>query len=131
MNHVDPIRVLLVEDNESDAFLVRTALNVFGKGGFNVSRVETLNEARRALGNSEHFDVLIGDLNLPDSSQGDTLAFLLRIREQVPVVVLNSCDDPDLEQQCADSGAACYSKQKLLEREFVQIVRKESEHATH
>jgi two-component system cell cycle response regulator len=131
MNHTDPIRVLLVEDNESDAFLVRTALKLLGKGKFSVRRVESLNEARVALGNSEQFDVLIGDLNLPDSSPDDTLAFLLRIREQVPVVVLNACDDPDLEQQCADSGAACYSKQKLLDREFVEIVRHESEHATH
>lgn len=122
MNANEPIRVLLVEDNETDAFLVQAALG--GRaGGFEVSHVETLHEAHDALFDSKTFNVVIGDLNLPDSPQDNTLKFLLQTREHVPVVVLNACDDPALTEACAAHGAVCYSKQKLLDKAFVQTLR--------
>lgn len=128
MNDADLIRVLLLEDNETDAFLVRSALGGRARG-FDVSHVETLQEADNALSNSQTFDVIIGDLNLPDSSPRNTLEFLLRARERLPVVVLNACDDPALTRQCADRGVACYSKQKLLDKTFVKTVRDQTSQA--
>jgi len=122
MNTSDLIRVLLVEDNESDAFLVRAALD--GRDlGFEVLHVETLREARAALEGSHAFDVIVGDLNLPDSSPENTVEFLLRVRKQLPVVVLNACDDPELVNKCDGSGLVCYSKQKLLDKEFIETLR--------
>ncbi len=127
MNSNDRIRVLLVEDNESDAFLIRAGLGR-DKNGFDVSLVETLREARDALSDSQHFDVVLADLNLPDSSSESTLEFLLRTSKQLPVLVLNSCDDPELVDRCAARGAVCYSKQKVLDKAFGETVRGELEH---
>jgi DNA-binding NarL/FixJ family response regulator len=122
MNAADLIRVLLIEDNDSDAFLVRAALD--GRNlGFEVSRVEMLHEAQAALVDFHAFDMIIGDLNLPDSSPENTLEFLLQVHEHLPVVVLNACDDPDLTNKCARSGLVCYSKQKLLDKEFIETLR--------
>lgn len=127
MNTNNPIRVLLLEDNETDAFLVQTALG--GRaGGFQVDHVETLQQARNALSDSQTYNVIVGDLNLPDSSQNQTLEFLLRVREHLPVIVLNACDDPALTLQCATRGAVCYSKQKLLDKHFVETVRDQINH---
>jgi CheY-like chemotaxis protein len=117
------ICVLLMEDNPSDVFLVREALGG-RRSGFDVVHVETVKEAQAALSGSKHFDVVIGDLNLPDSAHHQTLAFLTQLH--LPVVVLNASDDPALEDECAARGMKCYSKQRLLDEDFVNLVRRQS-----
>ncbi|MGZ5529622.1 MAG: response regulator, partial [Limisphaerales bacterium] len=119
MNSADRIHVLLLEDTESDAFLIRASLGG-DASDFEVSVVETLREARDALSNSQQFQIVVGDLNLPDSSSESTLEFLLKTSEQMPVIVLNSCDDPELADRCAARGAVCYSKQKLFDKAFAE-----------
>ena len=54
----DPIRILLVEDDEDDAFLLQRALTKAAPGQFEISHVGTLEAARRALLSSPFHVVL-------------------------------------------------------------------------
>lgn len=103
-----PLRVLLVEDNEGDALLVRTVFDNWHGWSFDVQAVTRLNDALVALEGSMPVDVVLLDLALPDS-QG--LESLTRIRERaprVPVVVMTGIGDEETDWRAVQEGAAGY-----------------------
>jgi signal transduction histidine kinase len=103
----EPIRVLLVEDDEDDAFLLQRALNKAAPGQFNMDRVGTLEAARRALV-SNSFHVVLSDLSLPDSRGFDTFERIHEADPEVAVVVLTGNDDERLVVRALNEGAQDY-----------------------
>jgi CheY-like chemotaxis protein len=82
----DVIQVLSIEDNPADAALIREKLaEAQGVGWdlprFEVKHVTRMKEALAHLSN-EAVDVVLSDLDLPDSRAGDTVATL---REHIPL----------------------------------------------
>jgi DNA-binding NarL/FixJ family response regulator len=127
MNTAEPLRILLVEDSDSDAFLVRTAVSRLPQR-CELVHVQTVAEAREAL-ERHSFDILLADLNLPDSAHAATLEYLLEARHKVATIALNSCDDDTLSQTCAAAGIGCYSKQQLLSPAFGNALREQIENS--
>jgi len=82
----DPIRVLLIEDDRVDAAHVRRTLRD-DPGGFQLRWVSTLQEGLDYLGKGET-DVVLLDLNLPDSRGLDTVVRLCERASGLPIVVL-------------------------------------------
>jgi signal transduction histidine kinase len=103
----EPIRVLLVEDDEDDAFLLHRALNKAAPGQFNMERVGTLEAARRAL-ITNSFHVVLSDLSLPDSRGFDTFERIHEADPEVAVVVLTGNDDERLVVRALNEGAQDY-----------------------
>jgi signal transduction histidine kinase len=101
------IRVLLVEDDEDDAFLLQRALNKAAPGQFNMERVGTLEAARRALVTNS-FHVVLSDLSLPDSRGFDTFERIHEADPEVAVVVLTGNDDERLVVRALNEGAQDY-----------------------
>jgi DNA-binding response OmpR family regulator len=101
-------RVLLVEDNEGDAVLVQEYIDEAGQGRFVLKRARTLAEGQRLLAEFNPQVVLL-DLNLPDSKGEDTLTNFgsvgARQLPKPPIIVLTSLDDRDMADR-ALSGAA-------------------------
>jgi PAS domain S-box-containing protein len=92
MNTPGRTAVLLVEDSAVDARLVTGLLQHAGSSQFSVTQVTTLKEALLCLGRAE-IDVVILDLNLPDSEGLETLRRVLRRIPRVPIVVLTGTDE--------------------------------------
>lgn len=103
----EPIRILLVEDDEDDAFLLQRALTKTAPGQFAISRVGTLDAARRALV-STPFHVVLSDLSLPDSRGFDTFVRIQEADPEVAVVVLTGNDDERLAVRALNEGAQDY-----------------------
>jgi signal transduction histidine kinase len=103
----EPIRVLLVEDDEDDAFLLQRALNKAAPGQFKMDRVGTLEAARRALVTNS-FHVVLSDLSLPDSRGFDTFERIHEADPEVAVVVLTGNDDERLVVRALNEGAQDY-----------------------
>jgi len=103
----EPIRILLVEDDEDDAFLLQRALTKTAPGQFAVSRVGTLEEARRTL-LSTPFHVVLSDLSLPDSRGLDTFEKIHEADPEVAIVVLTGNDDERLAVRALNEGAQDY-----------------------
>ncbi len=101
----DPIRVLLVEDNPGDAKLVAVMLRDAPAPGFRLARAGTIGEALGAL-HREAFDVILLDLNLPDSSGLEGLATLLADGVTAPIVVLTGLDDEGVGAEALRRHAA-------------------------
>lgn len=81
------ISVLLIEDNPGDADLINEMLGESEFGNFKFNSVETLNEGFNHL-KSNDVDVLLLDLNLPDSTEMDTLIKAREKFPEIPIVVL-------------------------------------------
>ena len=103
----ESIRILLVEDDEDDAFLLQRALTKTAPGQFAISLVGTLDEARRALVSS-HFHVVLSDLSLPDSRGLETFEKIHEADPEVAIVVLTGNDDERLAVRALNEGAQDY-----------------------
>lgn len=99
--------VLLVEDDPTDARLTQAHLAQLDRFPHEVSVARTLQSALAAL-QGKAIDVVLLDLNLPDSRGIDTVATVLRAHRDVPVVVLTGQDDEDLALAAARLGAQDY-----------------------
>ncbi len=102
-----PLHLLLVEDNPTDALLVREALTETPLVPFVVTRVERLTDGLQHL-TAAHCDVVLLDLGLPDSQGLETLLTLRDAMPGVPIVVLTGLDDEELGLRAMQHGAQDY-----------------------
>jgi signal transduction histidine kinase len=102
-----PVKVLLVEDSESDAALVKAALNNDTNGRFEVTRVERLSEGLEQLKRS-NYDVLLLDLSLPDSSGRETFVRARIHAPEVPILVMTGIMDESLGLDALRHGIQDY-----------------------
>lgn len=100
-------RVLLVEDNPTDALLTEVSLTDGNPGLFQVQRVGTLAEALEAVTHGQ-VDVVLLDLGLPDSFGLETFERLHAGASEVPVIVLSGQTDEELALKAVQSGAQDY-----------------------
>ncbi len=99
-----PTRVLLIEDDDGDAFLVEELLLETG-ATFDMRRVRSLAEAKAAL---EDAACVLLDLGLPDTHELDGLRWLQQNVPQVAVVVLTGLADEYLGEEAVRLGAQDY-----------------------
>ncbi len=101
---LQPIRILLVEDNEAHAELVRRAFASEQSGRLTVA--STLREARAVLERGEPLDLVIADWRLPD---GEGLELLREIApETSPVVIMTSQGNERVAVEAMRAGALDY-----------------------
>jgi sigma-B regulation protein RsbU (phosphoserine phosphatase) len=101
-----PTHVLLIEDNQGDADLVRLRL-VESNSDLEVSYADRLSTGLAALAVKSPAVVLL-DLNLPDSRGANTFREILGRAPGVPVVVLSGRDDEELAITAIHHGAQDY-----------------------
>ncbi|PZD72418.1 Phytochrome-like protein cph2 [Acaryochloris thomasi RCC1774] len=101
------LNILLVEDNPDDAFLIGKLLTASLGSQFELATVERLSDACTCL-DSNHFDVCLLDLHLPDSVGLDSLLSLHNKNPGLPIVILTGLDDEDLATQALQLGAQDY-----------------------
>jgi DNA-binding NarL/FixJ family response regulator len=101
-----PTHVLLIEDSQGDADLVRLRL-VETNSGLDVSCVDRLSTGLAALAVKPPAVVLL-DLNLPDSHGAETFRNVLNQAPGVPVVVLSGMEDEELALEAVHQGVQDY-----------------------
>lgn len=108
------LRVLLVEDNADDAFLLERHLR---RSGFTpqITRVETAAEMSRTLEQlAEKWDVILADYSLPAFSAPEALRLLKNTIYDVPFIVMSGAVTEETAVAAMRAGAHDYvSKQNL------------------
>ncbi len=99
--------ILIIEDNRGDALLVRTYLTETRLHLETVAHVDRLADALDRV-TKEKFDVVLCDLNLPDSWGLDTLRSLQMATKDAAVIVLSGMDDDALGAEAVQIGAQDY-----------------------
>jgi len=121
------IRVLLVEDNATDALVAQDEL-AYADGRFSVVHVERLQDALHALMNQK-FDVVVLDLSLPDGEGLDMFLSLRSAAPSIPVVVLSHRTDEKLALQAVQTGAQDYLVKGQTPGLLVRAIRNAVERA--
>jgi signal transduction histidine kinase len=98
--------ILLIEDNQGDADLVRLRLTE-GQPNLRVECVPRLADALESLSRETPSLVLL-DLNLPDSRGAETFRKIREIAPNVPVVVLSGQDDEGMALKALHQGVQDY-----------------------
>ncbi len=105
-------RALLLEDDEVDRQLFLYVLN---KSDLDIEfdYAGTFHEATKYLLNQE-YDIVITDLNLPDSSGLDTVKQLFSHLSKTPVVILSGNSDEQLALQAVHAGAEDFISKEYI-----------------
>lgn len=113
-----PIRVLIVEDYASDAAYVRMLLGRVREVQFAVEEATDLASAvaRLAAGG---VDIVLLDLDLPDSRGLETLARVRSQSPEVPVIVLTGFDDQAMGVKAISMGARDYIVKNVVSAEIL------------
>ena len=125
-------RILIIEDNFRDVRLIQEMLKDVPSFDFEFEHVERLDKGLEYLKNDK-FDVLLLDLNLPDSFGIDTFIKAYNSAPHVPIVILSGAADEEAAIDAVHEGAQDYLMKgevdgKLLARSiFYAIERKRTE----
>lgn len=99
--------LLLVEDNEGDADIVREIMSEADREAYRILHAKSLKEAIAVLRESP-IDVIVLDLRLPDCEGVQSVRTLHNLANGTPIVVLTGAEDNQLAVACMDAGAQDY-----------------------
>ena len=114
-----PIRVLLVDAEPSIRRALRTPLNEMGFATTEASRGE---EAIQLL-QSQSFDVVLLDVNMPGIGGVKTLARLRSMAPRLPILMLTVVDGEEEKVAALESGADDYITKPFSIREVIARMR--------
>jgi len=100
------LNVLLIEDNPGDARLIKEYLKVNENYSFNIQWVPTLNDLKEKINNLP--ELILLDLNFPESRGIDTFDIVHSIFPDIPVIVQTGLSDEQVGQAAMARGAQDY-----------------------
>jgi diguanylate cyclase (GGDEF)-like protein/PAS domain S-box-containing protein len=134
-----PRRILVIEDNPSDACLLRRWLVIDAPGRYEVVVADRLATAFARL-DEGRFDVVMADLNLPDAWGLETVERLTPRLGDVPLIVTTGNDDERAARDAVRAGAQDFlvkghmdsflvrrSIEYALERQRLELALEESQ----
>ncbi len=138
MNEPPPtIRVLSIEDHPADARLIQEKLSEAERIGWNlphfeIEHVDRLEAALARLREAD-FDVVLSDLDLPDSRAGETVSTLRQHIPHMPLVVLTGREDEELARKSVRAGVQDYlykdeATGSLLARTLMYAIERQQIH---
>jgi len=107
------IKVLLIEDDQADAFLVQemllepTAGRDAATGDITLQQVTRLDVGVGKIAEGG-YDIIISDLGLPDSQGMDTVKTLVAAARRIPIVVMTGLTDHEVGIEAVNAGAQDY-----------------------
>jgi len=122
------VRLLLVEDNPTDALVARDELEHAVGVQFEVVQVSRLQAALQCL-QTQAFDVVVLDLSLPDSDGLETFEVLHATAPMLPVVVASHRADEKLALRAVHQGAQDYLVKGEAPGTLVRTIRYAQERA--
>src|SRR5882724_1797026 len=91
-------RLLLVEDNPGDAYLLRAMFDQHGSHNIELTHAQCMSEAEKHLA-ERLVDIVLLDLGLPDAQGLEAVQRVHAAAPRVPLVVLTGLDDESLAAQ--------------------------------
>jgi two-component system, NarL family, sensor histidine kinase UhpB len=132
------IHIILVEDNPGDALIIKEMLKDIYDDNFDLEHFQRVEDGVKNL--NEDFDIMLLDLNLPDSQGFETFNTMNKNAPELPIIILTGLVDEDLAINIVSEGAQDYlvkgqiDKQLLsrsikysIERKHIEIDLRKSE----
>lgn len=112
------INLLLIEDNPGDARLIKEYLQANNFPNIFITWVDRLGKIQE-VANELVFDVILLDLNLPDSSGLETVERTIALVPDIPIVVLTGIEDGQLTEKIIQVGAQDYLSKSAINTELL------------
>ncbi|MFH1854183.1 MAG: hybrid sensor histidine kinase/response regulator [Candidatus Omnitrophota bacterium] len=120
----EKLRVLLVEDNPTDALIVQKKLQRDNSFDYEIAHVVSGEEGIATLG-KEAYDIALLDYNLPKKSGLETLREIMKKDIKTPVVMITGQGDESVAAQLMKEGAFDYlPKREGYEDSVPLMIRK-------
>ena len=112
------VKVLMVEDNINYGRLIKKNLQSLKNEKFDVILSNSLKEGLQELAIKD-IDIVLLDLNLPDSYQIDTFLKIKNNSPNVPVIILTSMDNEEIAIKSIQMGAQDYILKDKINTEII------------
>lgn len=122
--------IYLLEDDREDAYLIKNALKGDKILNHSVVTFDSLDALTKALGSLTP-DLIIMDLNLPDSGGFNTMITAKQNAQTVPIVVVTGSEEPLVGDQLIQLGAQDYIPKSELTSSLLQRVIRFSKERHH
>jgi two-component system cell cycle response regulator len=116
---VTKIKILLIEDVPSDAQLIEIYLKEVFSETHTLTIASNLSQGKGSI-SKEKFDVIISDMNLPDSHGINTLINILSLDIKIPVIILTDHDSESFGLNAVKLGAADFLNKHQLNSLILQ-----------
>lgn len=113
----DQIRILLVEDNPGDAVILEQMLKEIYNNKYEITHFLRLEDALKHV--NEYFDILLLDLNLPDSNGKETFNTMNRYAPELPIIILTGLLDEELAINIVSEGAQDYLVKGQIDKQLL------------
>ena len=97
---------MLVEDNPGDALILNEMLKEIYDNHFELTHYKRVDEGLEHV--KEDFDIMLLDLNLPDSKGIVTFNTMNKHAPDLPIIILTGLSDEDLAINIVSEGAQDY-----------------------
>ncbi|MEW5819428.1 MAG: PAS domain S-box protein, partial [Cyanobacteriota bacterium] len=104
---ITPLKILMIEDNPGDIRFITELLKDAKYFVYELNSAKSLSDALLLL-NKHIYDLVLLDLNLPDSYGLNTYITLLEKDPNLPVILLTGLDDEELGLAAIEAGAQDY-----------------------
>ena len=116
------LKVLIVEDDKIDAYQLERMLRRIDDTVEQITTVSLLDEALERCQTS-HYDIVLVDLDLPDSGESETVASLRQTSPDLPIVVTTGRDHDQLGPHAIACGADDYlAKGQFDTRQLQRVI---------
>lgn len=117
---ISAVRTLVVEDEET---LRELFARVLHGAGYEVTCVHSASEAIQCLENAE-FDIVLGDVHLPDKSGMELLDEILARLPDMPVILITGNGNVEMARQALEHGAVDFLTKPLQVSELPIIIER-------
>jgi len=107
MNIEKTIKILLIEDNPGDVLIIREMLKEKQSNHFEVTSANDLKNGLKHLIKGD-FDIILLDLNLPDSEGIETFDNINQNARDLPIIILTGLADEEIAISSVGKGAQDY-----------------------
>lgn len=118
MDRVFPVKILLVEDEQAHAFLIKSALS---DGPYEITHVARIGDALESLVDDKA-NLILSDLNLDDAKGVETVVRLREVAAGTPIVVLTASTSLHDAVEAMRAGAEDFVI-KEFDENFSQVLR--------
>lgn len=112
------ISVLIIEDNPDDAILYEEFLSNVPAVKFEIEIITRLSIALERLPQGG-LDIILLDLNLPDSFGFNTFAHVYSVSADIPIIVLSALEDEETALKTVQEGAQDYLSKTEIDKNIL------------
>ena len=115
----EPLRILLVDDDEDDYVLTRDLLLGDSGDRFHLDWVDTYGRAVEAIERKKH-DLYLFDYRLGEQTGLELLQYSIDAGIRAPIILLTAHGDRDVDMAATEMGASDYLDKLTLNRELLE-----------